>query len=220
MDSPERAGRQRAGTAQPMKHSWGRKVSTAALLLVSFALAGCATKNGVAARLQSAFASRDPTLNWDCDVAAGSASRFDYTLNAAAVLISGSITLVEAREHAQWAPGATIRIGSPDKEESSGVQLVIQATAPDRITVVGFTDDGKIAVMGTLPRTADPVPVSLYRSREGAIVLRVADFERRDQAHRSRQARIGFACSTSEFQFSDFTVHRLPIAQPRPRWKG
>lgn len=180
---------------------------TALPLCGMLALHACATPDAAGTSRDSFRPMRtEPVIAWDCDVPAGSMSRLEYSLRAPAVRITGTIALVDIRPDPQWMPSATLRAGSADNRRFAGFQIRASPDAPESLAIVAIASDQEPSLLGTVPRSAEPLPVSLVQLPDGSVTIGVGSFERRLQGYTGASALVTFACSSAEFGFKGFVV--------------
>lgn len=156
----------------------------------------------------SAVASGDSieqTFQFDCDVPPANVSDWSGTIVPRLQQVTGTIELLQPREHERWWPVASVLLSHGDQQ--TGLQLYQDRKTQDtlQVAVLRPGKEGR-SVLTSVPWKGSPVAFRFSVTESGDVELSVAGKVALLALKDIEVEKISLSCSTAQFKFKDLVL--------------
>jgi hypothetical protein len=148
----------------------------------------------------------EQTFEFDCDVPAGKASEWVGTIVPRLQHVTGSVELLEPRDHERWLPVASVFL--LQGTEKVGLQLFRDRQQQDKLQIAALRPEsqGGRSVLTTVPWSGVPIDFELSVRESGDLELTVAGKATLLGVKDIDARKLTLSCSTAQFKFKDVMV--------------
>lgn len=148
----------------------------------------------------------EQTFQFDCDVPAGNASEWMGTIVPQLRQVTGTIELLQPREHERWWPVASVFLMYGD--EKVGLQLYRDRNSHDtlQVAVLRPKNEGGRSVLTSVPWQGSPVAFRLSVNAAGDVEVFAAGKVASLALKNIDIEKIVLSCSSAQFKFRDVVV--------------
>ncbi len=168
-------------------------------LLLSICVAGCATT--------AQQATGSATNYFDCDVPPGKFSQWEQTVISKGISVSGTIQVLEVREHPKWGPVASVLLVGEENLPAVGLQVIPYKDSPTAsLSMKAPGVEGGRFTLATRSWEGKMIPFTLQLSDAGSLTVNLDGVSRTMSVNSFHLKRVSLACSTGQFKFRDVQI--------------
>ena len=146
---------------------------------------------------------------FNCDVPPGKFSEWNRAVIAKTAHVSGTIEMIEPRQHERWWPVASVFLESDEPRVQVGLQVILDAKSPDEVTIALRDADpsSRPFVVVTSKWQKVPIAFEITLNSSGRLEISALGKSATVQLDDFEYDSFNLSCSTGEFTFSDIVIY-------------